>query len=652
MYLGLFLEGAGIAAIMSSVAGMVVALTALPLYLTMASELEEQHLLRAQPASDIAWWRQRQRAIVVPVRSWVLLLALPVFVYAMVSLCTRELSIFESDLETARTLLLATAGAQGTLAILGLTAWLVTVELITSSYSAHVVPRLWNRQSLAAAGLLVGSILFDIFLVARSGTMMDGHPERTGALVDVAFLFAGVAVFVAIGFAMNGVRSTHPEQLMARLMDRLDAGWLSVVKHEFRLANDPIYPDDPLRGAETVLRGLVDRHDFGSFRLAVTVMAEKFRGAMRDEDLIAQDRYLSLHLRPLIAYIGSRKESAFLETLVAFVQAIDPPDAKVVMQQKMMIFETPPGERLLRALADTAVERACDDAASEALRLLGERARQLIPELPAEDQTSRYNPNYDYSREQTEKERHREWDNDQRIDVVTDQYVNYFEKLGRQAIDTRAERAIWTCSNALTGVVREACGLTQSRQIRRVLIIWSLGAFERIVRQMCESGRADGLYAGMLHYATESLTDDDPDAAEISDAICEALARVIVRLARAGLLGYGVLVEAAMTGLRAGAKGSGARRIVDAMGEALDELAPYQALEDIPFIIKELRGRIEQVGLQSGSKDARERAVQLRASWASRDSKASSAAPQYRKSRSNRSNGSNKSGRGPRQGLT
>ncbi len=102
MYLGLFLEGAGIAAIMSSVAGMVVALTALPLYLTMASELEEQHLLRAQPASDIAWWRQRQRAIVVPVRSWVLLLALPVFVYAMVSLCTRELSIFESDLETAR----------------------------------------------------------------------------------------------------------------------------------------------------------------------------------------------------------------------------------------------------------------------------------------------------------------------------------------------------------------------------------------------------------------------------------------------------------------------------------------------------------------------------------------------------------------------
>jgi protein-S-isoprenylcysteine O-methyltransferase Ste14 len=614
-YVGLALEAGAIAALLSSIAGAFLAVVAVPLYLYWAIELEERHLMAKYPQSGLDFDRRRHRAFVLPWAKWALLTVVPIGSYFVASFVTREVPIFESDVEVARTLLLSLAGAQGALAILGLTAWFVTVELVTSSYSAQAVPRLWNRNNGAAATLLALSIFYDIVLVARSDTMLTGHAARTGALVDIALFLSAIAIVAAVVAAMSGVRMVGPERLMSHLLERLTQKWISVIRDDFRGTPRTLYMDDPLRAVEGLLRALVDRHDVGSFAIAIRLVGNRLSGALEGDDLIALDTYLHHHLRPLISYIGSRNECDFMDELLVLLQIAGSSSPEVVMRQKVGMLDPPPGEYLLRNIAEVSTKSSCEDAAARAISLLGDRAVKMIPILPKQEETSTYNPDYDYSQERPEEEKHREWDNDHRVDLLTDQYANYFEKLATRAIESRCERAVWASCNNLSTLVREACVLTKSPRIRLVLIHWSLLAFERIVRRMCEVGRSDGLHVGSFQYAVKSVSDDDPDVASISDAICTVLARVVVRLAKAGMLDYMTIVQTAMAGVSASTKGSGARIIVEAMAAAIEHLKDFEHLEDVPFTVKELQSRIEQVGFQSGSTQARALATELRSGW-------------------------------------
>jgi hypothetical protein len=612
----LTLEAGGVAAILSSIGGAVLAVIALPLYLFWAIELEERHLMATRPRMGVEFERSHRPALILPVRAAGLLAIGPAVAYLLAALLTREISVFESGVDVARTLLLGLAGAQGTLAVVGLTAWFVTVELVTSSYSAQVIPRMWSRGTVTAAILLVASILYDVVVVARSDVLLVGHPTRTGVLVDLGLLIAGVAIGATMLSTLSGVRMALPEQVMANLMRRLDDDWLRRIREEFEDSPRTLYPDDPLRGAESLLRALVDRHDVGSFAIAVRLLGYRFQRTLEKEDLIALDVYLHHHLRPLISYVGDRRDCHVMGELMNLADIIEQPPAEVVMRQKLGLFGVPPGERLLRTITDAATSTNCEDAAQRGLWRLAERGRALMTHLPPQTETSVYNPDYDYSRKRTKQEQQRQWDNNSKVRLIQDRYIGYFASTAKRAIQSDCGGAVWAACDNLVDTIGQAVQIRESPRIRQVLIGRALTYLEEVVKAMCEAGRADRLDMGKLEYAARSLKDDDPDASKIVDWICTVVARVLERLAKAGLLQYGPVVEAALLGLEAKNRGSGARIIVDAMGNSIRHLKAFADREDVPFVIKELQGRIEQVGFQSGAKDARELANELRAEWA------------------------------------
>jgi hypothetical protein len=544
---------------------------------------------------------------------------LAALVYVAIGFSTREFALFNSDGETARTLLLALAGAQGTWAILALTLTLVGVQIVASSYSPALTGVTRISPVLAASlTLLVASAAFDVILVARSGDWIDGHAVRGATMIDLAIFSAALLLATATFTSFASLSQVSPEHVARRVLQRFDSRWLGRLPEQWPMRHHhPVAgTGDPGRDLATVLRALVERNDPASVRLILYELGEHLLVLGAGAHWPAVDAYLHASLGSVVRLTARQlDDSALDDWLIVLIRPLitsagwgDPP-----VVDYLGFGEAPDGDRLLFETADSAVRFNRTAAARSALHLIESRACSVLPHLPKDDETVLFNPNLGTIQDPSEADRQLRSRRDRISRIVSEGYLPFLEELGKAAIGSEQRAVLGTATYVICGVVSAAVsqGRDSPRQ-RRATVGWGLARLHTLVECATEAGLADAVHLS-LYYALEDLDASDSDDAALIDLVAHQVQEITVDSARAGTLGYGHILELAMVPV-IGARGSptAARVAVDGLIEALAILessaAPAQQRYKGDFV-EELRSRIDQVAHSSAADPAtRERA--------------------------------------------
>ena len=612
-YLGLAAEVAGLSAILGSPLGVAAVGFVLIPAILLAANLEEKWVLANYPGSSVDSDRRRRSLLRPPVLTAALLLVPPALLYLTVAFSTRELVLFNSGEETARTLLLSMAGAQGTWAILALSLILVLMQVVTSNYSANLAQLAGLRWPLLAAlAFLAASVLYDVIVVARIDDWVVGHRDRGGALVDLGLMWSGLSLATVAVAAFESTSHVKAERLMERLLRRLDTKWLESVTQDWpsRFGPRELRMDDPMRAVEIVLRSLLNRGDLASTRIALAQLRDALRAAIwpecRDDARlwVSLDSYLHYYSRSLIEATAKQMDEAAINEWMGFVRfmmeysAVD--DAVFKSDSFHPWDDYPPGESLLRRVTSAAVSNAHLETAIQGILMVRSRADKLIGILPADADALVFGGQLTALRDMPEEEQERKRQNDYLVESFQRHYVNYLREQGEQAIGTRQGDLAFQTSLSLCELLGQVLRLRkESAKIRRSLVGDILYELERMADAVCKSQTSGAFTVSTLALSLDRLDFDDDDDREILSGIGVWTGRIVTKLARDGMLDYRTAVDTAMVGLgvqRLGAADNGEvfASFVNALDLLLENLTGGRD-EKHPLVIQELLGRIRQL---------------------------------------------------------
>ena len=613
-YVGAVLEAAGVACVLSSPAGAVVAVLIAPSAALVSAHWKESDLVARHRAAGTQYFPPDYPAIWVPWSTAAAAMALLGLIYLFTAFLTREVEVFTSGVVTGRTLMLSMAGAQGTLGILALTLAAVLIQMTTSAYSGVLARAVWlDKRTVVALALLAASMGFDVVVVARSDSWLAADKSRAGALVDSGLLIAGVAMGFVLLNAWRSLGMLAPERVMLRVLEQLTPNRMAWAATQWPLRFGPrrLDPADPMRHVQTLLRELIFKRDLQSLRFALAQLRDRLTDYSRTTDLVSLHAYCHYYLGSLVGPAATELGADGLEEFLNLVYFVGLPAGDWIGRVKLADEDDrPSGELLLREIVDVAVAHNLKWVAGRGLRLIHEQAGGVLPLLPRQEETWRYNPDYDYSAERTEEEKHRLWDNDAKVGLVEHHYIGYFGSVAEQALVVPCDTAAWYASGDLCYLISDISATVLSPRVREMLLRRALSRLEAVARAACEFRRPEGLHIGGLHYAVEKLNSQDPKQAEAIDGIAATTARIVRRLGREGLLRYMTVVDAAMVGVYAGRKRSQAALIlVQAMGQALHDMPAtlgFDKNDEAQFAVKELRERIRQVAGETHGEGAGE----------------------------------------------
>jgi protein-S-isoprenylcysteine O-methyltransferase Ste14 len=241
-YAGLWAEGLGLAIVLGAPGSICTAAIGLPIMLLAAIGLEEDLDTRRYPPNRRMY--VGNPALVTP-RLALAVLGVAAIVFVSVGAMTRETGVFNSDADTAQTLLLSLAGAQLTFLLFVLSALAIGVQFLSTAYSWRAVQRvLVQAWPVAAACCAVfASALADVVVVSNGPDIL-ADPRWIGAAVDGAFLLAGVvgsSLLVAV-LTIRGALTA--EGILARLLRSLTDGWIKAIRTEW-VDREHLWTNDP-----------------------------------------------------------------------------------------------------------------------------------------------------------------------------------------------------------------------------------------------------------------------------------------------------------------------------------------------------------------------------------------------------------------------
>ncbi len=613
-YVGAILEAAGVACILSSVAGAAAALLILPSAALASAYWPVRRAMTYHRARGRDYSPPDVPAIGIPWQTAAVLLVPLALVYLFAAFLTREVEIFTSGTETGRTLMLSLAGAQGTLGILALTLVVVLIQMTTAAYSGVLARTVWfDRLAALALAFLLGSIVFDVVVVARSDSWLAGDMARAGALVDSGLFLAALAMVCVLLSALASVRMVAPERLMLRVLQGLDASRIVWAAAEWPSPFGPrrLDPTDPMRSVQALLRELISKRDLQSLRFGLAQLREQLEKYRHVADAVSVHGYCHYYLGPLVDAAASETGAEGLEEFLNFVYFLRLPSPEWIKEVRLGgDVDGPPGELLLRKVIDAAIANNQGIIAGRGLHLIAEQVQKVLPLLPRQEDTMWYNPSHDFSIQLTDEERHRLQDNGAKISLVRDRYIGYFQSVAERALKVPCDLAAWYASGNLSRLVTEICRGVDSPRVRERLMGRALHGLGAVAAAVCEAARPEGLNMMGLDSAMDALDAEDPEQAEAIDAIAAITGRIARKLGHEGLLRYGTVSEVAMVGIYAGEKRPQAARIlVEAMGHALQDMPTtpgFDRNDEAQFAVKELRERIQQVAWRTRGEGAEE----------------------------------------------
>jgi len=584
-YVGLLALLAGLSAILGSPLGVAASVVLLPLVVRIG--------LRLRPVISTA----------------AILVGGPGLLYLAVAFPTREVALFNSDAETARTLVLSVAGAQGTWGILAVSFTVVLLQIVASSYSPSLTRTAGMRWPLVCAlGFLASSVIYDVVVVARSGDWIVAHPERGAALVDGALLLGGV-VLAAVGWAaLQSMRDVAPERLMARLLEKFDRKWVSSLTGSGGTlpGHREMKVDDPSRAVEGLLRALAEKRDLGSMRIVLAQFGERLYEIEAYRHWQEVDAHLHFCMAPLIRLVGKEMGEDALEEWIALVNSVG--GLTVIRRDALAnipwVSATPsrptPGEALLRQIVSVALDNRHAAVAARGLGLVRLRAEGLLDHLPLQKDTILYNPERGAVGRLSTEERDRRRKNDRLIVAFQSGYVGYIGEAGATAARAALRDVVWSASSDLCRLVSDACAQVKDSPVIRARVVGSaLGQLDRLVRASGEVGLTGAVSLDGLESAVDNLNPDRGDDVDLALAVARQVAAIVDRLSRKGALDYAIVDYAGIIGATtAGRFPDAALMVVEAMGDALHFLPQFPRFpdeEEASVVIQELRSGIEVI---------------------------------------------------------
>jgi protein-S-isoprenylcysteine O-methyltransferase Ste14 len=623
-YVGLWAQAMGVAVSLSSWVGAALALTIVPVALWVAVELEERRVMARIPHSGLEYERARKSAFWPGFRRTFRFLGPPLVVTALAAVLSREVEVFVSDVDTAKTLLLALAGAQGTLGVLLLTATFTIGQLVTTGYSAGVAQAvLWRRPLVFGLVSLALSVSYDVLMVARADSWLSDSTSL-GRWVDFGLLLGLLTVLVLWVSTTTSFQNVQPEVLLRETLRRFDDRWLArVVKEGWRGEFGPrtLYADDPMRHVEGILRALVSRNDLPSARLGLILLRDRLASLVSGDDVVAVDAYLNFNLRHVFRAAASTSQPEVLEGVLDVIGGIPAPSGSSLKKVPFGFADGAPGEEVVRSLLDCALESRLEEVAVRCIHGVGRRAISLLKELPDEAETYALHPEFDplgdSLRDLPEEERRRRSQNDDFVHWVGWSHMNYLASSGSKAISAECIEAAYAVCMELGTFAKSAATDVSFQKMRASLVSDALyGLITLADAAAVKRARGDLLgpmYLGGLEWIPDDLDPSVSTELDLMMAIVDTAAYCVKRLARAGVLHSGVVIDVAMVGLHAGQKrAEAAKRIVESMREAAEVLKSAPGFEEDGELQRsraELLSRIGQVGMSArgeGSDEVRE----------------------------------------------
>ncbi len=506
-YAGLIAMSAAIALISFSPLAAIAA-TLVPLVVFSAAKSEEDFAIAAWLARGEKSWPYQIMSNPLLIRPSTLIWFVPgpILLALFVGLGTAEISVFSSDGETARTLLLLFAGAQGTLLLFSGSALIVGMQLTGDAYSWRVVrPVLLYRYRLWAAGAAVGaSIVFDLVVVAR--TDWPALTDTTKVLVDVGGLVAILCVLFVSWAALSMAGALTAEAVMPVLLNRINKRWMSeALDWGDHYAT---HPRDPMLPVVDLLSGVVRRGDVYGFRAcivelvkwsesewpasdnpasvegwsvypgqAVEGMDRVWPNSTETENARALDRYLHHHMAGLIRRAASDEDVEFIDGLERFVSSSYSRGHPYVGTAEFSWgLDRFSGEKLLREIIEVSIRSNHKTTARSALYTVSFAAERLVKALPTLDETSVRDDPTEAPLERTEEQRAKERAGDDKIDVVSEGYGHYLSTMGQLAAELGATGSVEDCLYPLRSIIRTVVKADLAKKIQRVVIghlVWS-----------------------------------------------------------------------------------------------------------------------------------------------------------------------------------
>jgi len=615
-YLGLIAEAAGLAGILGSGLGVATVGFILIPAILLSVRLEERRVLADYPDSGLEHAQRESPPLRPPLSVAAFLLLAPGFPYLAIAFSTRELVLFNSDVETARVLLLSMAGAQGTWAILALSLTLVLMQIVASSYSTNLAGMSTLRWPVIGALAISGtSILYDVIIVARVDDWVGVHRARGEALVDVAFLLAAVSLCAIVLTSLESVRHVGPERLMGRLLRRLDNEWLQRIVGRWPVSRGVTQLDvnDPMRPIESVLRSLTVKADIGSLRVNLSQLWRRLAEIMDPYDhehpeyWVALDACVHHYLRLLIRDTARQHDEDMLAEwlrlarLLAERAIVDRP--YLIRNGASSVSELTVGDALLREISSSALEHGRALTARDALWPIEGKARALLSILPPENESYLFSEDFEALRQLTDDEQQRRYDNDEIVMFLEHRYIDYLGAAGETAAKARMASVSWSASYALSIFISQLCKeVPQSPVIRRQVVSWTLFRLGEVARVCCDCGARDSVHYGGLGWSLEPLDPSNLEDNALMLKIAGTVAAILSQLAEHGILDTTAVTDAAMLAVSAGKRLSDvAATILDALGQSLQSFPRSPGFDPSPGsehsrVVRELRQRIEQIG--------------------------------------------------------
>lgn len=504
-YLGLLLEISGLCLISLSPIGLAIALVT-PLIIVSSAQSEEDFAISRWLSHGNDFWPYQRMTdpLLLRLEAFKWILPAPILVALATGFATRELQVFSADVDTAQTLLLAFAGAQGTALIFVLSALIVGMQLMGESYSWRVVrPVLLSRLSLLLTyGGVLFSILVDVAIVARSGEWLTGDDTRA-ALVDEAGLLAFVATSALFIAALSISSNFNAELAMAVLLRRIRPGRLESAAANW--SSSHFYTsnyDDPLVAVVDLLDGSIRRGDVSGFKGCVARLAAWFekvwprgesprsiRGwgepgqpradaAMiwpesRETQLAtAMDSYVCHHMMGVIRRAAHEQNPDFIDGIYRLVATMyDRAHPYIDAEHYAHRFQLDvKGERLIREVIENCVRFKKIDPGRSAIHAVCSAGERLIRALPAFEETGLAEdptePPPEKSAGQLEHGRRAR----RRCDVFHDAYGGYLADVAGASVEAGATGIIDTTLFCFEQLIKELVKSDLSASSKRVSI--------------------------------------------------------------------------------------------------------------------------------------------------------------------------------------
>lgn len=522
---------------------------------------------------------------------FILLLIIPIAV------TNRDLIIFWGIFQDAINLITTLAQVEATVFALVITFLFVLVEFTNSAYSPRLVRSFTHQQSFRLMVLFAFiSISTKFWLMANAPRYINLPTEPSdNVIVDWALLLTSFSVLSYFIFIRDIINLMQPEAIAKQILIKFDQGWIDIVRKDWkepdRIERLILSDEDPMILFERYLATTIERGDIYSIRVALMLMRDRLRQFMNQDDGAIIDVYLFNRIGNIVDILSEKHLDLALEIFCNVVNEVTTPSIEVLKKSESGMFDAPLGARILRRVAEKAVDRQLLDSGSRAINYLERRCETAIKVLPPYSDLWLLNP-ANLENKQFDNEKSRK--NDRQVESVEFGYFQFFKDLGIKAIKGKNRDLAWSASHALAYQILHIIDSVTEEPYQRYLILNCLWRLEELVKTSCEENFPGVIDFGMLSFGVEKISYEST-----AIIIATEFAKVVDLMTKAEILDSNHVRDISVMGFYLSQKYPQTTiPILNSLGAAAERYKKAKSdtrQEKLDFILNEILGRIDQV---------------------------------------------------------